>query len=123
MCEALHATSKAEVDEISSRIELSDEIVLAFIRDGVKVAYWRFESLRLGGMVYLDATSASIWDEAIRQSFERCYTLLREHGDAVSPLVLLHEQARRKRLGSDEELLGSVAVLTVGSKSTIKPGA
>ncbi|MCX4573323.1 hypothetical protein ACKI1I_43090 [Streptomyces turgidiscabies] len=37
MCEALDATSKAEVEEISSRIELSDEIVLEFIRDGALV--------------------------------------------------------------------------------------
>lgn len=95
MCEALDATSKAEVGEISSRIELSDEIMRAFTRDGVKDAYCRSESLRLGGMVYLDTTGASIWDEA-NQSFERRYALLREHGDAASPLVLLHEQAQRK---------------------------
>ncbi|MFJ4622231.1 hypothetical protein [Streptomyces sp. NPDC088812] len=121
MSEALDAVAKAEVEEISSRIELSDEIVLVFIRDGVKDAYCRSESLRLGGMVYLDATGASTWDEAIHQSFERCYALLREHGDAASPLVLHHEQARRKLLGSDEELPGSAAVLTVGSKNTIEP--
>lgn len=73
MCEVLHATSKAEVEEISSRIELSDEIVLAFFRDGA--------------------------------------------------LVLFRKQARRQLLGSDEELPGSAAVLTVGAKSSIGPGA
>jgi hypothetical protein len=52
---------------------LSDEIVLAFIRDGA--------------------------------------------------LVLLREQARRKLLGSDEELPASTVVLTVGSKSSPEPGA
>ncbi|WP_340375847.1 hypothetical protein U5640_12260 [Streptomyces sp. SS7] len=72
MCEALDATSKAEAEEISSRIELSDEIVLAFFRDGA--------------------------------------------------LVPLREQARQKPLGSDEELPGSAAVLTVGSKSSLEPG-
>ncbi|MDH2390045.1 hypothetical protein QCN29_14845 [Streptomyces sp. HNM0663] len=73
MREALDATSKAEVEEISSRIELSDDIVLAFIRDRA--------------------------------------------------LVPLREQARRKPLGSDEELPGSAAVLTVSSKSSPEPGA
>ncbi|MFI8089087.1 hypothetical protein ACIF9R_12325 [Streptomyces sp. NPDC086080] len=73
MSEALDATSTAEVEEISSRIELSDEIMLAFIPDGA--------------------------------------------------LVLLREQARRKLLGSDEDLPGSAAVLTVGSKSSIEPSA
>ncbi|MFB7594619.1 hypothetical protein [Streptomyces sp. NPDC056160] len=73
MCEALDATSKAEGEEISCRIELSDEIVLAFIRDGAS--------------------------------------------------VLLRERALRKLLGSDEELPGSTAVLTVGSKSSPESGA
>ncbi|GHB88454.1 hypothetical protein GCM10010306_099360 [Streptomyces umbrinus] len=73
MCQAVDATSKAEVEEISSYIELSDEIVLAFFRDGA--------------------------------------------------LVLLREQPRRKLLGSDEELPGSAAVLTVGSKRSIEPSA
>ncbi|MEU0942432.1 hypothetical protein ABZ379_06490 [Streptomyces canus] len=73
MCEALDATSKAEVEEISSRIELSDEIMLAFIPDGA--------------------------------------------------LVPLREQARRKLLGSDEDLPGSTAVLTLGSKSSPEPSA
>ncbi|WP_093802240.1 hypothetical protein [Streptomyces sp. Wb2n-11] len=73
MCEALDATSKAEAAEISSSIELSDETVLAFIRDGA--------------------------------------------------LVPLREQARWKLLGSDEELPGSAAILTVGSKSSPEPGA
>ncbi|MFI5702627.1 hypothetical protein ACIA78_21585 [Streptomyces xanthochromogenes] len=73
MSEALDATSETQAAEISSRIELSDEIVLAFIRDGA--------------------------------------------------LVPLREQARRKPLGSDEELPGSAAVFTVGSKSSPEPGA
>ncbi|MFD9868506.1 hypothetical protein ACFXI8_27060 [Streptomyces niveus] len=37
MCEALDAASKPEVEEIGSRIELSDELVLAGIRDGAPV--------------------------------------------------------------------------------------
>ena len=123
MCEALDATSKVEVEEISSRIELSDEIVLTFIHDGVENAYCRSKSLRPGRMVYLDATGTSNWDEVIRQSFQSCYALLCGHKGAASPLVLFREQARLKLLGRDEELPGSAAVLTVGSKRSIEPGA
>ncbi|MFG3403709.1 hypothetical protein [Streptomyces sp. NPDC048142] len=122
MCEALDATSKAEAAEISSRIELSDEIVLGLLHEGIKSEYCQSEPLRLGGMLYPDATGALISNEAIHQSFERCYALLREHGDAASPPVLIREQARRKLLGLDEELPGSAAVLTVDSKSSIEPG-
>ncbi|MFD4242746.1 hypothetical protein ACFWP3_14265 [Streptomyces sp. NPDC058525] len=111
MSEASHSVSKAEAAEIR------------FLHDGVKDAYCRSESLRLEGMAYLDATGASVWGEATCRSFERRYALLREQGDTVFPLVLFREQARRRLLGSDEELPGSAAVLTVDSMSSIGPGA
>ncbi|MGW2986451.1 hypothetical protein [Streptomyces goshikiensis] len=122
MFEAPDAASKTEAAEINIGTEPTDEIVLAFIRDGIKDAYCRSESLRLGWMVHLNATGASIWDEAIRRSLGRCYTLLCEHENAVSPLVLFREQARQRLPGSDEEPPGSAAVLTVDSKSSMGSG-
>ncbi|WP_394941184.1 hypothetical protein [Psychromicrobium sp. YIM B11713] len=65
------AAAQSEVEAISRSMELSDEIVLDFVREGIKTVHLRSESLRLGGMIRLDETAVEIWDEAIRHSFKR----------------------------------------------------
>ena len=61
----------AEAQQISNGINFVDVAVLDLLRS-MKQEYCRIESERLGGaMVRLDEAADAIWDEAIRQSFER----------------------------------------------------
>lgn len=114
MSAVLDAAAQAEAEAISRCMELSDEIVLEFVREGVKSAYRRSESLRLGGMVRLDDTATEIWDEAVRHSFERWLSArsgdtdaaANEAGDAdaENPVNQSLEPGCRVRLREDDSV-------------------
>lgn len=102
-----------EAAELAEVITLSDDIVLATLRESIKSAYLETESLANGGAVTLTPEIAAIWDQAVELAWSRARTAR----DAEAATRAL-EQARSEIHaragdvgGSDEWVAGARFVL------------
>lgn len=63
--------SLAEATLIANNLNVTTDVVLEAFQESVREAYTQLEAERLGSFVYLTEEAAAIWDEAVKQAFER----------------------------------------------------